>query len=157
MSEELQDRVPGEVGLRDEAERATRVDELCELGSGLRRDEDDRRPAVRQPGEPLRHVEAAFGAEVDVDEHDVGPQGQRLVDGLVRRRGEADDRDPVVGEELSCGLEELRAVVDDQAGERHVGRLGLSSHAKDRRGLPLRARRRTSKLRRDSSVYASTG
>ena len=79
-------------------------------------------PPVGKPGEPLRYVEAALGAEVDVDERDVGREGQRLVDGLVRCRGEADDRDPVVGEELPGGLEERRAVVHDQAGERGNGR-----------------------------------
>ena len=63
--------------------------------------------AARKPGEPLRHVEAALGAEVDVDERDVGSEGQRRVDGLIRRRGEADDGDPLVGEQLPGGLEEL--------------------------------------------------
>ena len=125
--EERSDRVPGEVSLRDEAERAACVHELRELASGLRRDEDDRRPAVGKPGEPLRDVQAALGAEVHVDERYVRSQGQRLVDGLFRGRGEANHGDPVVSEELPGRLEERRAVVHDQAGERRRAP-GRSSH-----------------------------
>jgi DNA-binding NarL/FixJ family response regulator len=121
---ELSYRVPREVRLRDEAKRTARVHKLCELASGLRRDQDDRRPAARKSGEPLRNVEAALGAEFDVDERDVRFESRRRVDGLVRRRGEANHSDPVVSEELPGGLEELRAVVNDQAGEWHGGRRG---------------------------------
>jgi len=83
VSEELSDRIAREVGLRDEAARAACVDEFRELAAGLCRDEDNRRPAVGKLGEPLRYVEAAFSAEVDVDERDVGREGQRLVHGFV--------------------------------------------------------------------------
>jgi DNA-binding NarL/FixJ family response regulator len=121
--EQPSDRVPGEVGLRDEAERVARVDEFRELGSGLRRDEDDRRPAARELGESPRDVEAALGSEVDVDEHGVGVEGERRADGLVGRRGDADDRDAVVTEELLGCDEELGAVVDDEAREPLGGHL----------------------------------
>jgi hypothetical protein len=83
----------------------------------------------------LRNVEAALGTEVDVDQHDVEAEGQRLVDGSSGRRCDADDGDAVFVEELPGGLEERRAVVDDQTRERHA-------HAQDRRGRGCRRRRR---------------
>ena len=93
----------------------------------MARRSEARRAVSRRP--------TALAAEVDVDERDVGLEGQRLVDGRVRCPCEADDRDPVVRKKLRGGFEELRAVVDDQAGEWRVHACPGS--------LPPRLRRQT--------------
>ena len=96
------------------------VDPPAELSLVIRRDEDDGgRFAVRAVHQAVGNVEAALLAEADVDERQVGTKCLREPDRLVARSCNADDRDPFVLEQGPRFLAEARAIVDDQAAQRH--------------------------------------
>ena len=66
-----------------------------------------------------REVEAVFGTELDVDEHDVGPEGLGSLQRFEDRGCDADDRRARPARETASSLEELNVVIDDQAANGH--------------------------------------
>jgi hypothetical protein len=68
----------------------------------------------------LRQGEAAFSAEIDVDERYLRSQLGDLLKRVSPRRCAADYFDPLLLEQSAHFLPEARVVIDDQAPKRHA-------------------------------------
>ena len=73
--------------------------------------------------QPPNDVEAALAAEVDVDQADVGPELHGTPDRVVAVRGSAHHNDALTLQQTAGSLQEPRAVIDDQAMQRHGFRM----------------------------------
>jgi hypothetical protein len=118
LAEEPLDLPDGQVGLRDEAAGAACGHELGELCLGLRGDQDDLWPAAVERRQATGDIEAALGAKSMSTRARSG-----RISSVVATASSAVAATPttvttVVLEQLRGGLEELRAVVDDEARER---------------------------------------
>jgi hypothetical protein len=69
--------------------------------------------------ELLREIEATLASQVDVDERHVRAKLLDEPNGLGAVRSDADYIHSFSFQECSCALQEERAVVDDQASQKH--------------------------------------
>ena len=63
--------------------------------------------------ELLYYIEAAFAAEVDVDQCDVGPQFREAPKRLGAVRCRPNDRDVLALQQTARGVDEIRVVIND--------------------------------------------
>ena len=112
------DRRRRQRGLRQEADRGALVDQLGEVLLGVRRDEDHRRarrgrarraaarPRSRSPRASSTSTRTTSGRSLSTPPERLGA-----------RRGDADDLEPLAGEEPPRRVEEGPVVVDDEDAE----------------------------------------
>jgi hypothetical protein len=119
------DRFGRELGLREEPDRRTRLDQIEELVLGVSGDQDEMpRVAARVADQLPRHVEAVLAAEIHVEEGHIRTQFSRATDRLHARRRDAYDPDALLLEQHARSMEEAGIVIDDQAAQDHELRLG---------------------------------
>jgi hypothetical protein len=116
LASELEDRSPGEIGLRHEAGDRGVPDQVGEIGLGMRRHEDDGHLRVGLRQAPA-HVEAALSSEHDVNEGEIGTMLVGLLQRAGRRRGHADHVESLPLEQVRRSVEEGRIVVHDEAAQ----------------------------------------
>src|SRR5256885_1984938 len=105
-------------GLGQEPARRARRDQVGVVLLGVRGDQDHRsacpvRVALKAPGD----LEAALSAQIDVDQRDVRPQLVDLPHRLGAGRGHPDHRDALAFQQATGSVQEVLAVIDDQAAE----------------------------------------
>ena len=66
----------------------------------------------------LGDIEAAFCAELYIDQSYIGAQLLDVTHGVSTGRHQADDADPLVFEQPSGGVAEFRVVIDDDHSDR---------------------------------------
>jgi len=108
------DRISRQAGFRHEPEGGARLEEILEVVSIVRGDDDEPRRRVGPRCEAASDVEAALISQVDVDEGDVWAERPQLLDRLTTCRRDADDLEAFALESGSGRSKEILAVVDDQ-------------------------------------------
>jgi DNA-binding NarL/FixJ family response regulator len=112
------ERDPGcagrELGLRHEAGGRAGVDQVCEVGLGVDRDEDHPRGAqVRRVSQCSNEVKATIASQVDVDEGDVRPKLGNCLDSFSARSCHTDHVDALPFQQFASLHEKGLVVVDD--------------------------------------------
>jgi hypothetical protein len=115
VGQHVADRPCGQDVLGQEPDGRARRDQVAVVLLGVARDQDDPCPEVLLAVQPSGHLESALPAEVDVEQHHVGPELVCPAQRLLAGRGHAHDRDPLPLQQPAGRSGEHRVVVDDQA------------------------------------------
>lgn len=120
--EQVMDGAGGQGGLGQEPEGRTRSDQIRVVLLGVGGDQD--RTGTRFAVQPSYDLEAALTTEVDVNQRDVRPEIRDTLERLGAARGDADDGDALALQQTARGVQEARAVVDNETTQHHVSKNG---------------------------------
>ena len=116
--------------LRQETVHRARRDQVGVILLSVRGNQNH--PSTRQtsfPRQPPGDVKTALPTKVNVEQRDVGPQLGRPLDSLSSTRRHADNHHPLAFQQATSGIQEPRAVINNQTAQRHHTRIARAAGA----------------------------